>query len=370
MANSYLSSLPVFMPDATLGVVRSLSVADLKNLGLNWLMVNSYHLWQKPGQELLQQVGGLKALMKWSGFLASDSGGFQLFSLIQKNPDLGKITDQGIVLYTGPKKQKKLLFTPAESIRLQLAIGSDLLICLDDFTPPEADENRIELSVKRTVSWAKQAKLELEQQLKQQPQRYPNKPLLMAPIQGHDHQRWRQYCADALQEIGFDLYGLGGWPIQANGHFDYQLCQFNAQLTSDDQARFALGVGSLINITRLFFMGYQFFDCVLPTRDARHQRLYVFKTDPKQLDRQQLQTLAEKNQLEQIFDYLYISRGQYQDDLKAISPHCDCPTCHNQAVSRAYLHHLFQVGDSSAWRLATLHNLRTYQLLIEALRRS
>jgi len=377
-----LEKLPVFMPDATLGVVRSLSPNDLREIGLNWLMVNTFHLMNQPGEKILKEAGGLKKLMNWPGFLASDSGGFQLFSLIQKNPNLGKITDEGVVLYSGPKKQKKSLFTPEKSIRLQFAIGSDIKIVLDDFSPPDADEARLETSVKRTIAWAKRAKDEFDKQLQarqaqqlsaqqdpQKTQQLDPRPLLLAPIQGHNHHKWRRYCSDALLEIGFDIYGLGGWPLDKEGQFDYQFSQFNAQLTPNIYPRFALGVGSLENIVKLFLMGYQFFDCVLPTRDARHQRLYIFKTDPKALNLEELKKLVKKNQLNKIFDYLYIGQGKYQADFNKISENCDCPICQNKQVNRAYLHHLFKVKDSSAWRHATLHNLRTFQLLIEALRK-
>lgn len=365
-----LKKLPVFMPDATLGVVRSLSPDDLSAIGLNWLMVNTFHLMSQPGEIILNKTSGLKQLMNWPGFLASDSGGFQLFSLIKKNPHLGKITDDGVILYSGPKKQKKSLFTPEESIRLQFAIGSDIKIVLDDFSPPAADEACLEESVKRTIAWARRAKVEFDKQVQeQQVQQSKARPLLLAPIQGHNHQKWRRYCADALLEIGFDIYGLGGWPLDKKGQFDYQFSQFNAQLTPDNQPRFALGVGSLENIVRLYLMGYHFFDCVLPTRDARHQRLYVFKTNPQELNLEEIKKLVKNNQLNKIFDYLYIGQGKYQTDFEKISEHCDCPICQNQQISRAYLHHLFKVKDSSAWRLATLHNLRTFQLLIEALRR-
>lgn len=358
------------MPDATRGVVRSLSPNDLQAVGLNWLMVNTFHLLKQPGEKILEKAGGLKNLMNWPGFLASDSGGFQLFSLIQKNPNLGKITDEGVVLYSGPKKQKKTLFTPEESIRLQFVIGSDIKIVLDDFSPPDADDARLETSVKRTIAWAKRAKAEFDRQLQARPaQRLNPRPLLLAPIQGHNHQKWRRYCADALLEIGFDIYGLGGWPLDHNGQFAYQLAQFNAQLTPDEYPRFALGVGSLENIVRLYLMGYHFFDCVLPTRDARHQRLYVFQTDPQALNLDEIKKLATNHQLDKIFDYLYIGQGKYQTACQQISEHCDCPICQNQQISRAYLHHLFKIKDSSAWRLATLHNLRTYQLLIAALSR-
>ena len=365
--------LPTYLPDATLAVVRNLDHHDLKSIGLNALMVNTYHLINRPGEEILKNVGGVKKFMNWDGLVSSDSGGFQLFSLIQKNSDLGKITNEGVVLYNGPKKQKKTIFTPEDSIRMQFAIGSDIMICLDDFTPPSADEKRIEESVKRTISWAQRAKIEFEKQLKIHGfdgfEQKENRPLLLAPIQGHRNKKWRKYCADELLKIGFDIYGLGGWPFAEDGDFDYDYCQYNASLTPNEFPRFALGVGTPENIAKLFFMGYQIFDCVLPTRDARHQRLYTFKVDPKTLNSQQLEILVKENRLNEIFDYLYIGKAKYAEDFTAISKNCDCPLCKNNEVSKAYLHHLFKVTDGAAFRLASLHNLRTYNLLIEALRR-
>lgn len=363
--------LPIFLPDATLGVARNLDSLDLAKVGLQGVMVNTYHLIQKPGEKVLQEVGGIKKMMNWPGFVSSDSGGFQLFSLIRKNPDLGKITDEGIVLYTGPKKQSKTLFTPEDSIRMQFVIGSDVMICLDDFSPPEANEKRIEESVTRTIAWAKRAKIEFEKQLVKHGFDENNRPLLLAPIQGHDHEKWRAYCASELQKIGFDIYGLGGWPFTVDGKFDYSFCQLNADLTSKDSLRFALGVGTPKNIVRLFFMGYQFFDCVLPTRDARHQRLYTFKVEPKTLSRADLEKLTKEDRLSEIFDYCYINKGQFATDTSGVSEFCDCQICQKTAdvpqVSRAYLHHLFKIGDGSAFRLASLHNLRVYTQLMEIL---
>jgi len=363
--------LPLFLPDATLGVARNLDSLDLAKIGLQGVMVNTYHLIQKPGEKILQEIGGIKKMMNWSGFVSSDSGGFQLFSLIHKNPNMGKITDEGIVLYNGPKKQSKTLFTPEDSIRMQFAIGSDVIICLDDFTPPKAKEKRIRESVERTITWAKRAKVEFEKQLVKYDFNDNNRPLLLSPIQGHDNKKWRTYCASELKKIGFDIYGLGGWPFTKDDKFDYSFCQLNADLTSKNSLRFALGVGTPENIVRLFFMGYQFFDCVMPTRDARHQRLYTFKVDPKSLNREILEKLNKEDRLSEIFDYCYISKGQFSSNTKAVSEFCDCPICQKNnnipQVSKAYLHHLFKIGDGSAFRLASLHNLRVYTQLMEIL---
>ena len=353
----------MYIPDATLAVVRGLDNRDLEQLGLSGLMVNTYHLVQQIGQEKLETLGGIKNLMKWSGLIASDSGGFQLFSLIQKNPDLGKITDDGVVLYSGIKKQRKTLFTPEDSIRMQFAIGSDIMICLDDFTPPQADDKRIKQSVERTIAWAKRSKIEFEKQLSAHGFSENNRPLLLAPIQGHKDEQARETCAKALQNMKFDVFGLGGWPF-VDGQFDYEFCRYNASLTKQDSLRFALGVGTPINIIKLFLMGYQFFDCVLPTRDARHQRLYVWQIDPAQLTLEEVKKYALEDRLDELFDYIYIGKGQFATDLSAISPYTSATD-----VSRAYLHHLFKVKDTSALRIATLHNLAVYLQLMEVLQR-
>ncbi|MEA2056771.1 MAG: tRNA guanosine(34) transglycosylase Tgt [Patescibacteria group bacterium] len=352
-------SLPIYLPDATWGVVRNLDGQDLQQVGTEGVVINTYHLREKPGIEILKKMGGIKSLMNWSGLTASDSGGFQLFSLINRNPDLGHITDQGVVHYSGKNKQRKLIFTPEDSIKVQFAISADIMICLDDFTPDDADENRIKESVDRTINWAKRCKLEFEKQVKQRGLDKESKPLLFAPIQGHNNQKQRKRCAEALLKIGFDGYGLGGWPFKDNGDFDYEMCSFNASLTPDDKPRFALGVGKPDNIVELFKMGYHIFDCVLPTRDARHNRLYVFNKNPEEID-----VLNDQDWS----GYLYINRGQYKTDNKPISPFCRCPVCRH--YSRAYLNHLFKIKDGTAYRLAELHNLYFYNQVIQLLRNS
>lgn len=353
------TSLPQFLPDATRGVVRSLTSRDVEKAGIKALVVNTYHLRETPGLDLLKKTGGIKKLMNWQGLITSDSGGFQLFSLIQKNPNIGKITDEGVVIYHGKHRQKKEVFTPERSIQVQFAIGSDIMICLDDFTPPKSDQNRIAESVARTINWAERCKLEFERQLKAHGFKDSNRPILIAPIQGHNNYDMRKKCAQELMQIGFDGYGLGGWPFDDQGSFDYEMCRINAALTPDDKLRFALGIGTPENLSRLQPMGYHLFDCVLPTRDARHQRLYVYT-----------QNLEEINITETSgwYQFLYIDRGKFKDDLRPLSPFCDCFTCRHH--SRSYLRHLFKIKDTSAYRLATIHNLRFYARLIKKLQQS
>lgn len=357
--NNKSISLPIFLPDATYGVVRNLASKEVQQAGIEGVVVNTYHLMQITQLKMLSSLGGVGSLMNWPGLIVSDSGGFQLFSLINKNPDLGKIIDNGVVFYSGKRKQKKSLFTPEQSIQVQFAIKSDIMICLDDFTPDKADQERQQQSVVRTIDWAKRCKDEFVKQLKERSLSFGKKtgrPQLFAVIQGHRDFKLRKQCADALLDIGFDGYGLGGWLFDDQGKLDYGICQLNAKLTPDKFLRFALGVGNPENIVKLWEMGYHIFDCVLPTRDARHKRLYVFTQDPAQID------LSQKRW----FEYLYISRGKFAEDTQPISQNCDCFTCQNH--SRAYLHHLFRVKDGLAFKLATIHNLRFYSQLMEILR--
>ncbi len=354
--------LPIYLPDATLGVVRGLDSKTLQKVGIEGVVINTYHLKDRPGAKILEKAGGIKKLMNFSGLTASDSGGFQLFSLIHKNPNMGKITNEGLITYTGPKKQNKILFTPEDSIKIQFTINSDIMICFDDFTPENADPIRLKQSVERTIAWAKRCKIEFEIQIKKRKLNNNSRPLLFAVIQGHRDMKLRKYCADALLEIGFDGYGLGGWPFKKSGEFNYQMCKLNASLTPNSKPRFALGIGTPENIAKLWQMGYHIFDCVLPTRDARHQRLYTYTKKPDKLT---LEDFSQSNH--PWYNFVYLGKAKHAVDFNPLGSKCDCFTCQN--YTRAYLHHLFKIKDTLAYRLATIHNLRFYAKLMERLRK-
>lgn len=379
--NSKKTNFPIYLPDATYGVVRNMAASDVTATGIKGLVINTYHLMSRPGEELLTKLGGIGQLMNWSGLMASDSGGFQLFSLINKNPNLGRVTDDGVILYHGEKKQRKTLFTPEDSIRIQFAINSDIMICLDDFTPVESDEKRLEKSIARTTAWAKRCKAEFLRQLEKRNLSWndpDNRPHLYGVIQGHRDFDLRKQSSEELQEIDFDGYGFGGWPFLKNGDFDYEISEFLADIMPDDKPKFALGIGNPHNVVRLYKMGFQIFDCVLPTRDARHQRLYVFEEDFIKKEKsgetnlieaelklpKSKKALSEKNQ--SWFKYLYLGKSKFATDTAPLDKSCDCFTCKNH--SRAYLYHLFKVKDMLAYRLATVHNLRFYSRMIEKLK--
>jgi queuine tRNA-ribosyltransferase len=348
-------TLPLFFPDATLGVVRGLSSEQVAAAGIEGVVINTYHLMTRPGAKLLDKAGGIRPFMHWDGLTASDSGGFQLFSLIHENPKLGKITDEGVVLYSSQLQRKKTLFTPEDSIRIQFAIGSDIMICLDDFSPVDGTPERLRESVERTTAWAARCKKEFERQCKKRQLTKRARPLLLAVVQGHRDAQLRRQSARELINIGFDGYGFGGWPFTDQGKFDYTIAQVVADATPNNCVRFALGVGSPADIVRLRQMGYDIFDCVLPTRDARHQRLYTFTKDPAKIDFSRGKW----------WEYLYLDRGSLATDFSPVSAWCDCELCTRH--SRAYLHHLFKIKDALAYRLATTHNLRMYALLMQAL---
>ncbi|MFH1565969.1 MAG: tRNA guanosine(34) transglycosylase Tgt [bacterium] len=348
-------SLPIYLPDATRAVVKSADSVDLKLANVEGVVVNTYHLMTSPGVSVLKKFNGVKRFMNFDGLVTSDSGGWQIFSLIHRSKNLGTITDKGVTFNLGVKK--KTLFSPEKSIETQFGIGSDIIICLDDFTPPKASLSQIRESVERTILWAKKSKEQYLKLIEKNKLDDNSRPLLFSVIQGGLDKDLRKYCAEKLLEIGFDGYGFGGYVVDEEGKLDLEISEYIAKLIPDKFIKFALGVGSPVEIARCFEMGWQIFDCTLPTRDGRHKRLYNFSREPKSLE-------DLKNR--KTYEFLYINREKYRRDTGPISEFCDCFVCKN--FSRSYLHHLFNIKDTSAYRLATIHNLRTYTKLIEMLR--
>ncbi len=348
-------SLPAFFPDATRGVIRSLDSQDLVKAKVEGLVVNTYHLLSHPGGHLLKKFGGIKPFMNWDGWIISDSGGFQVLSMVFKNKKLGQISRKGVTFYLDTfNRQKPYLLTPEKSIQTQFRIGADIMICLDFFTPPEADDDLVQRSVDTTIEWAKRCKQEFLKQLENHGYDKDNRPLLFGVIQGGTDYKQRERCAKELIKIGFDGFGLGGWPIDETGQMDYEMLKVDAQLMPDDKIKYGLGIGNPEAVVRSVKMGFDLFDCVLPTRDARHQRLYKFK---RSLDKVNLFDQPDN------FEFIQVKKDVYKSVFGPIDEECDCYTCQNYTL--AYLHHLFKIKDALAWRLATIHNLRIYTKMIE-----
>lgn len=352
---------PIFFPDATWGVVRSISSFDIKSSGIEGIVVNGYHLPQNPGLSVIKEFEGIKKFMNFDGWIVSDSGGFQVLSLIYGNSSMGKITDEGMIMKKGQGgKTKKIRFTPENSIVAQFDIGADILICLDDCPKQSAKKEQLLESVSRTIDWAKRCKIEFENQIEKRKLNDENRPILLAVVQGGEDKELRKKCAEELIRIGFDGYAFGGWPIsRETGKMNLEILKLVCDSIPNDKPKFALGVGSVEGIVEGAKMGYNIFDCVLPTRDARHKRLYVWKKDINKIN-----PLVDKD----FWEFLYIDKEKHYRDKNPVSDYCDCFTCKN--YSKSYLRHLFEIEDSLSWRLATIHNLRFYAQLIEAIRRN
>lgn len=410
--------LPAFLPDATRAVVRSLDAADLEAVGVPGLVVCAYHLMQRPGTRTVAGLGGLHELMDWRRPILVDSGGFQVFSLIHENPKLGSITNKHAV-FRAAEGRKTQRLSPEKSIQVQLRLGADILVCFDDCTHPDVPRDEQAASVARTIAWARRCKDEFERGLdargrsgrhrrgggpgrareiitvsretvtaSEQPcpgadghrkaavapprgrsgpeageparkaaitvsrETVTTRPLLFGVVQGGNDRELRRRCAEALLEIGFDGYAFGGWPFDRSGRFLHDILAYTAELLPAGKPKYAMGIGNPGALVACSRMGYSLFDCALPTRDARRGRLYLLRSGAP---------------ADVAYDRLYIRDDDHHRDPRPVSEHCDCPCC--RRYSRAYLHHLFAVGDRLAWRLATLHNLRFYTLLIGRLGR-
>jgi len=346
-------SLPAFLPDATLGVVRAVDSADLERAGIEGLVMNVFHLMQQPGASTVHALGGLHTLSGWRRPILTDSGGFQAYSLIRQQPKAGSLTDNGLVVWP-EGSDRKFQLTPEKCIQLQLSFGADIVMCLDDCThvddPPAVQER----SVHRTVAWARRCRTEFDRLLAQK-KLQTHRPLLFAVVQGGGSATLRTRCAEALLEIGFDGYGYGGWPLDADGNLLQEMLALTRHLIPAPLPLHGLGIGHPLNVAAAAALGYQTFDSSLPTRDARRGRLYTLTATPSPLPTQ-----------EPWFRYLYITDDKYIKDGRPVEEACDCLTC--QRYSRGYLRHLFQANEASFQRLATIHNLRCMARLMGALR--
>jgi queuine tRNA-ribosyltransferase len=349
--------LPAFLPDATRAGVRGVDAADLRAVGVGGLVVNTFHLLRSPGTRLIKLAGGVHRFMAWAGPVLSDSGGFQVYSLIRRNPGSGVIRPNEL-LFREPSTGQRWSLTPERCIQAQFQLGADVMMCLDDCTSGDDPPEEQARSVERTVRWARRCRAEFDKlwAQTQPPVSPPARPLLFAVVQGGASESLRRECAAALAEIGFDGFGFGGWPIDGAGQLLADHLRLVAESTPPGAPLHALGVGRPDHVVRAAALGYTLFDCSLPTRDARHHRLYAFlpghERGPLRPD-------------QSFYETVYALDQRHANDFGPVDSTCDCPLCAH--YSRAYLRHLFRVEDATAARLATLHNLRFYVRLLAAL---
>lgn len=326
--------LPIFMPDATLGAVRTLTTTQIEATNTNMLVVNTFHLLLSHGVEKMTQLGGIKKIMDWDGRVLSDSGGFQIYSLIHKKDNMGKITQYG-AYFKSPIDGSEHLLTPEISIDMQMAIDSDVLIVLDDCRFSEISKKEAEESVRFTTSWAQRAKEHFTQNYTER----SKAKKIFAVVHGGNFKNLRDKSAKQLREIGFDGYCFGGWPVDNDGNLVEDILEFTATQLPEDKPRYAMGVGTPDDIRKCLDYGYNMFDCVLPTRNARHGLLY---------------TSSGK---------MRITKSEFKMDSSPVDENCGCETC--RRYSKAYLHHLFKADEITGKVLATIHNLQYYSSLLE-----
>ncbi len=343
--------LPAFLPDGTQGVVRAADAQDVMASQVQAMQMNVFHLMQRPGSSTILALGGLHQMAGWQRPIFTDSGGFQIYSLIRQNSKNGSINERGATFRpAGNTRRYKL--TPEKSVQLQLSYGSDLVICLDDCThvdDPHAEQVK---SVQRTVQWAQRCKAEFVRLTADREQR----PYLIAVVQGGNDPDLRRHCAAELLEIGFDGFGYGGWPLDADGNLLADMLGLTRELIPSQFTLHALGVGHPASISHCVQMGYELFDSTLPTRDARNGRLHIFRVDPAH-------TALHGSDW---FSYVYIKDKKHIKKSLPLDPYCDCHCCTNYSLG--YLHHLYNLNDHLYFRLATIHNLRFMTRLMQNLR--
>jgi len=349
--------LPAFMPDATYGSINSISFEDAKNSGVKEIVTTTLHIEQKLGSDFLTKIGGFHKFIGWNRPILSDSGGFQVFSLIYaSNIEENKITDEGCI-FKNKTSGKTFKLTPESSQQIQYKIGADICTVLDEPTYGHKSKTELIKAVNRTCDWARRSKqefLKLHHLTKKDFEQTTGeeRPLLFAVVQGGNDLKLRKYCFEELENIGFDGYNWGGSPYDEIDKRD-EVGEYLASLIPENKVAYAMGVGTPDDIVKCLKWGWNLFDCVLPTRNARHGYLYVTKG------------VGDTNF--ENYSVLRIKKSDYEFDEKPIDNNCDCEACRN--YSRAYLRYLMKIKELAGFRLATIHNLRFYTKLLGNLRK-
>ncbi|MFP4322005.1 MAG: tRNA-ribosyltransferase family protein [Anaerolineales bacterium] len=344
-------ALPVYLPDATRAVVRGLDSDDLERCAVPGLVMSTFHLMQQPGSSTIKALGGAHRFAGWKRPIITDSGGFQIYSLIRQNSKYGSITDKGAIFRD--ENGRKYNLTPEKSIQLQMSFGGDVLICLDDPTHVDDPPAEQALSVRRTLAWARRCKSEFERLLQDKDVAPDARPQLFAVVQGGRDEALRRECAQALLDMGFDGFGYGGWPLDADGNLVADMLALLRELIPTQYPLHALGVGHPANIVTGVKLGYGIFDSAMPTRDARHGRLYFLTGE------------AINAAQAAWFEYVYVEDAKHIKSTRPLFDFPDSPW--GGRYTLGYLKHLFDIKDTLAYRLATLHNLTFMQYLMAKL---
>ncbi len=382
---------PCFMPIATCGSVKSVDSAEMEKLGAQIILGNTYHLYLRPTDKLIKKLGGLHKFMNWDGPILTDSGGYQVFSLAK----MRKISEKGAEFKSHIDGSHHIL-TPEKSIEIQRNLGSDIMMVLDECAPYPADKEYIKKSLELTTRWAGRCKEYFEKtqgpkpkvqtNLKSQISNFEQLPtskfpaqgwsasggkipnsLLFGIVQGGTYKDLREESAKQLLNIGFDGYAIGGVSVGEPSEKMFKAVDWTIPFLPEDKPRYLMGVGKPEEILGAVAMGIDMFDCVIPTRNARHGTLYKFKNQKSKIKIIDKKIKIENNNAG-FYEILHITNEKFKADRKPIDKNCGCFTCQN--YSRAYLRHLFMAKELLSLRLASIHNIYFYLELMRRIRNS
>ncbi|PQJ89853.1 tRNA guanosine(34) transglycosylase Tgt [Aliivibrio finisterrensis] len=322
---------PAFMPVGTYGTVKGMTPEEVKDTGAEILLGNTFHLWLRPGQEIMKLHGDLHDFMNWKGPILTDSGGFQVFSLGKTR----KITEEG-VHFRSPVNGDKVFMDAEKSMQIQYDLGSDVVMIFDECTPYPATHDEARISMERSIRWADRSRNEFDRQ--------ENPNALFGIVQGGVYEDLRDVSVEALTKIGFDGYAVGGLAVGEPKEDMHRILEHTCPQLPEDKPRYLMGVGKPEDLVEGVRRGIDMFDCVMPTRNARNGHLFVTG------------------------GVIKIRNAKHKTDTTPLDPECDCYTCQN--YSKSYLHHLDRCNEILGARLNTIHNLRYYQRIMASIRKA
>ncbi len=321
---------PIFMPVGTKATVKTLIPSEIKEVSDGLILGNTYHLWLQPGDELVRDFGGIRGFMNWDGALLTDSGGFQVFSLSK----IRKITEEGVE-FRHHKSGEKLFLSPEKSIEIQNNLGADIIMSFDECPPFDSDRDYMLKSVDRTIRWAKRGF---------DAHKNPETQALFGIVQGGGDKEIRKHCLDELEKIGFPGYSIGGLSVGESKREMYEMLEYLKTIMPADKPRYLMGVGSPDDLIVGSMNGIDMFDCVLPSRNARHGTAFTS------------------------YGKIQVKNQALREDKSPLDPKCDCFVC--KTYTKGYLNHLVKSEEILGMRLLTYHNLYFIKNLMKNIRQA
>lgn len=325
--NGKIYETPMFMPVGTNATVKTLAPEELKEIGCGIILANTYHLWLKPGEDIVYKAGGLHKFMNYDGPILTDSGGFQVFSLAKPKD----IEEEG-VHFKNHLNGDSLFLTPEKSIAIQNKLGSDIVMSFNECVKWPSTHDYMEQSVKRTLRWAKRGKVVFDN----------SEQMLFGIVQGGEYPDLRKYCAEELVKMDFDGYSIGGTSVGEDKPTMYKMVEYSTKYLPEDKLRYLMGVGDPIDLIENVMRGIDLFDCVAPTRLARHGHAYTK------------------------YGKINLKNSKYKEDFSPVDKNCDCYAC--KYYTKAYIRHLINVDETFGARLLSIHNITFLTKLMESIR--